>query len=105
MLKVPWTDKVSNNEVLNRANTERSLIKVLYKRQMKFFGHVMRKEKFENLVTTGKIEGKRARGRQRGTFLGAMAQKIDNTKMNILRTTENREMWRDMVESANLARE
>ena len=32
-------------------------------RQVKFFGHVMCKEEMENLVTTGYVEGKRARGR------------------------------------------
>ena len=36
-------------------------------RQVKFFGHVMRKEEMESLVTTDYVEGKRARGRQRKT--------------------------------------
>ena len=31
-------------------------------RQVKFFGHVMRKEEMENLVTTGYVEGRRDRG-------------------------------------------
>ena len=32
---------------------------------MKVFGNVMRKEEMENMVATGYVEGKRARGRQR----------------------------------------
>ena len=32
-------------------------------------GHVLRKNELEAIVLTGKIEGKRARGRQRNMFL------------------------------------
>ena len=39
-------------------------------RQIWFLGHILRKEKLEELVLTGRIEGKRARGRQHLTFLG-----------------------------------
>jgi len=39
-------------------------------RQIRVVGHVIRKGKLEYLMLTGKIEGKRARGRQRLTFLG-----------------------------------
>ena len=35
------------------------------RRQAEFLGHVMRKGKLEHLLTTGNIEGKRSRGRQR----------------------------------------
>ena len=37
---------------------------------VQFLGHIVRKEKPEELVLTGRIEGKRARGRQCLTFLG-----------------------------------
>ena len=36
---------------------------------MAFFGHVIRKEEMENFVVTEYVEGKRAKGRQRETFL------------------------------------
>ena len=41
-----------------------------------FFGHIMRKDKLEYLAVTGKIVGKRARGRRRVLFadqLGKLA--------------------------------
>ena len=64
MLKVNRIDKVTNEEVLHRAGTKRWIIRTIAKRQVSFFGHVIRKEKIEQLVTTGKIIGRRSRGRQ-----------------------------------------
>ena len=65
MQRISYTEHVTNVEVLRRANTKRKLLNEMVNRQVKFFGHVMRKEEMENLVTTGYVEGKRARGRQK----------------------------------------
>ena len=47
----------------------RQLLEILREQQLKFFGHVMRRNELEKLVVTGKIEGTRARGRQRMKYL------------------------------------
>jgi len=60
---------VSNEEVLQRANTSRNLLKVIVNRQIRFVGHIVRKSQLEAIALTGMIEGKRARGRQRKTFM------------------------------------
>ena len=65
MLKVKWTDKVSNAEVLDRAGKRNWIMKTLAKRQTTFLGLVLRKENLEHVVTTEKIIfGKRSKGRQ-----------------------------------------
>ena len=69
MLWMSYKDMVTNEEVLRRTNVDRTLIKDIVKRQMEFFGHVIRKEELENFVVTGFIEGKRARVRQRQIYL------------------------------------
>ena len=69
MLRISYKDRVTNEEVLRRANVDRTLMKYIVKRQMELFGQIIRKEELENLVVTGFIEGKRARGRQRETYL------------------------------------
>ena len=38
---------VTNEEVLRRAKVDRTLMKDIVKRQMEFFGHVIRKEELE----------------------------------------------------------
>jgi hypothetical protein len=56
---VPWTAKVSNKIILQMANETRTLIKDIRKRQSDFFGHIIRKERIENIVITGKFSGRR----------------------------------------------
>ena len=99
MLKVSWTDKVSNEVVLARAETCISLIKMITKRQMSFFGHICRKESLEHLVTTGKLDGKRGRGRQRQGYIASMKRRLvlswtDNV---IMHSTKDRELWGTVI--------
>ena len=64
-IRMSWTEKRSNESILKEINTERSLIKTIRKRQLEFVGHIYRYQGLEHLAPTGKIEGKRSRGRQR----------------------------------------
>ncbi|GFO49455.1 phospholipase a2 [Plakobranchus ocellatus] len=73
MLRIPWTAKKTNERVLNEANKRRSLVRTIRKRQATFLGHVMKRGKLEHLVTTGKFEGKRSRGRQRENIMDGLA--------------------------------
>ena len=65
MMKTSWIAKKSNDTVLKEAHTSRALVNKIRTRQTTFFGHVMRREKLEHLITTGMMEGKRSRGKQR----------------------------------------
>ncbi len=110
MLKIPWTDRVSNEEILRRSNGQRSLLKAIRKGQMEFLGHVMRKGGLENLSLTGRIQGKRARGRQRMTYMESLCKWMNTqlrdgnvTVQKVLRTTSDRILWRAMI--ANVLKE
>ena len=46
-----------------------SLLKTIRQRQLRFMGHICRKGEIEHLAITGKIEGKRSRGRPREAFV------------------------------------
>jgi len=80
---------VSNEEVLQRANTSRNLLKVIVNRQIRFVGHVVRKSQLEAIALTGMIEGKRARGRQRKTFIDWLSFVFLWRTMEDQRRTEN----------------
>lgn len=100
MLKISWTEKKSNAEVLTTAGTTRSLIKTIRKRQMTFLGHVYRKNGIESLAVCGKISGRRDRGRQRLTYVESLNQWATNksvTNNDFLKTANNREEWRVMI--------
>ena len=63
MLRISWTAKKSNETVSREADTTRSLIHRILKRQISF-RHVMKREKLEHLLATRMIEGKHIRRRQ-----------------------------------------
>ena len=65
MMRISWTEKRSNKSILKEIDTERPQIKTIRKRQLEFLGRIYRHKGLEHLANTGKIEGKRSRGRQR----------------------------------------
>ncbi|KAK3705052.1 hypothetical protein RRG08_059702 [Elysia crispata] len=73
MMRIPWTAKETNEEILTEVQTTRQLMTKIRKRQAKFVGHVIRRNQLEHLVTTGKFDGKRGRGRPREKMLDSLA--------------------------------
>ena len=61
---------------------------------MSFLGHVLRKEEMEHLVVTGFVDGKRARGRQRETFLAYLGKFTNKPPMELLRLAKDRVVCR-----------
>ena len=72
MLKIKWTDRVTNEEVLRRAGvSEKQLFTIVCRRKLKFAGHIIRGssgEMCKNIIE-GTIVGKRSRGRQRKKWM------------------------------------
>ena len=99
MLKISWTDRVSNDVVLHRAGTKREIMKFIRQRQLRFLGHVMRSQQLENVCMTGRIEGQRGRGRPRVKLVDSLAKVVGGgvTPAQLLRMTETRSDWRSMV--------
>ncbi|GFN79998.1 endonuclease-reverse transcriptase [Plakobranchus ocellatus] len=101
MLRIPWTAKKTNERVLNEANKRRSLVRTIRKRQATFLGHVMRREKLEHLITTGKLEGKRSRGRQREKITDVLTTWLGPGKVSeILTAVNDWDLRRDMIANA-----
>ena len=100
IMKISWTERKSNTEVIEMTGYKKSLIKTIRKRQMEFLGHICRKEGIEKQVLCGKLEGTRGRGRQRTTYMDsiniyATGKTLKNTEL--IRRTHDREVWRAMV--------
>jgi ribosomal 50S subunit-associated protein YjgA (DUF615 family) len=104
MLKVPSTDKITNEDILKQVNEKRKTIKELRKKQSRFIGNILRKGKLENIVTTCKIMGRKDRGRQREKILDRLT-KLHGRKTTtvLIACTRNRESWRNMT--ANVYRQ
>ena len=69
MQKISWKEKKSNEEIVKSTIGSRNLLAKVMQRQTSFFGHIMRKQGIEQVVTTCKIDGKRKRGRRPTQFL------------------------------------
>ena len=81
MEKVKWTEKITNEEVLNKTIQKSNIMLDISKRQISFFGHMMRKGKLEYLAVNGKKVGKRTRGGRRTLFTDQLVKwtNFDNT--------------------------
>ncbi|KAG1690280.1 Peripheral plasma membrane protein CASK [Nymphon striatum] len=102
ILRISYIDRVTNERVLERAQTSKELLKDIQKRQLTFLGHCIRKEKLECVALQGRIEGKRARGRQRIKFLDIVKTAVESTGSpttipEIFRSVRNRQLWKNMV--------
>ena len=86
---------LKNETVLLREDdTRRLLINRIRKRQATFFGHTMRRENLEHLVTTGMIDGKRSTGKQRENMLDGQTEWLKVGRVTeALRATRIRDAW------------
>ena len=101
--RISWTDRKTNQNVLDHLNVTRTLMKDIKSRKLKYFGHVKRHQNIQKTMLEGIIEGRRCRGRQRSVW-------CDNIKgwtgMNMAACSTaamNRTEWRSIV--ANLRTE
>ena len=100
ILKISWKDKKSNEEVMNISGYKRSLMKTIRKRQMKFFGHMIRADRLEKQLLCGKINGMRSRGRQRMKYtdsLNNFATGKQSSINDLIRKADNRDEWRSLI--------
>ena len=62
-LRIPWTPWSSNKSILKEINPEYSLVGLMLKLMLQYFGHLMgRADSLEKSLMLGKIEGRKRRG-------------------------------------------
>ena len=63
LLRVPWTERRSNQSILKEINPEYSLEGLMLKLKLQYFGHlIQRTDSLEKTLMMGKIEGRYRRG-------------------------------------------
>ena len=65
VLKISWTEKITNEEVLRRMGTGREIVRQFKTRKLQYLGHLIRHNTSQIQLIEGKIEGRRSRGRPR----------------------------------------
>lgn len=71
ILKIPWTARITNDEVLRRLNRNRGILTIIKRRKTAYLGHIMRNAKYGllQLIIEGKVEGRRGVGRKKMSWL------------------------------------
>lgn len=104
LLRIPWTDRFTNKEILDRIKPNVSLEPKITKQRLSYFGDVMRANSLETSIMLGRVSGKRGSGRQQARWLDAV--KIDtNTSMAELKeAVRDRNVWRTMIHRVTKSR-
>ena len=97
LLRVPWTERRSNQSILKEISPGFSLEGLMLKLKLQYFGHLMqRADSFEKTLMLGKIEGRRM-GQQRMRWLDGIADSTDVGLGELQGLVMDREAWRAVV--------
>ena len=78
LLRVPWPARRSNQSILNEISPRCSLVGLILKLKLQYFGHLMqRTDSLEKTLMLEKVEGRRRRGWQRMRWLDGITDSKD----------------------------
>ena len=92
-MRVPWTERRSNQSILKEISPEYSLEGLMLKLKLQYSGHLMRRtDSLEKTLVLGKIEGRRRREPQRTRWLDGISDLTDMSLSKLREIVKDREV-------------
>ena len=94
MGRISWKKKKTNEEVCKIMKYKPVLLNKIKTGKLKYFGHTKRHNQICKAILEGKVEGTRARGRQRAVWTDNIEEWTSLPLSESTRLATNREAWR-----------
>ena len=105
VLRISWTQKVTNEEVISRIAPNITLEAMVLKQKLTYFGHVMRNEfGIGRDIMLGRTEGSRRRGRQRTRWIQEVINSTGKKLAELKDLAKNRKVWKRVVHDVTRGR-